>query len=253
MLKINNLSVSSTDDNKKILKNFCLDIKPHEIHVIMGPNGVGKSTLSKVIMGSTNYRIDNGTINFFDEEINNLPTYERARKGIFLCFQNPVEIEGVSSSEMVRSAINSKDNKLGLYDFIKKQDNTASEVQVSEEMLKRSVNVGLSGGEKKKMEVFQLKMLEPKLIILDEIDSGLDVDSLKVIGNNIMDYYNKSADSSILIITHYPRILDYLHPDFVHVMKDGKIVKTGDSSLAYEIENTGYDEIDIVESNDNYE
>ena len=253
MLKINNLSVSSIDDQKKILKDFNIDINPNEIHAIMGPNGVGKSTLSKVIMGSNNYKIDNGSINFLGDEINDMPIYERARKGIFLCFQNPVEIDGVSSSEMVRTAINSKENNINLYQFIKMQEEVAGTLNISDEMLKRGVNVGLSGGERKKMEIYQLKMLKPKLIILDEIDSGLDIDSLKVIGNNVMDYYKNNSDVSILIITHYPRILDYIKPDYVHVMKDGKIVKTGDISLAYTLENTGYDDINIIESNDNNE
>ncbi len=252
MLQINNLTVEI--DNKKILDNFNIDIKPNTIHVIMGPNGVGKSTLSKVIMGDKNYNILSGKIIFNNEEINLIPTYERARKGIFLCFQNPVEIEGVSNNEMIRTALNSKlDKHVGIYDFIKQIEKSSKEVKLTDEMLKRGVNVGFSGGEKKKNEVLQLKILKPKLIILDEIDSGLDVDSLKVVGENIMQYYNEEDNVSILIITHYPRILNYLKPDYVHVMKGGKLVKTGDITLAYDIEKLGYDRVDIIESIDKNE
>lgn len=246
MLQIKDLSVKI--DNHKILDNFNIDIKPNTIHVIMGPNGVGKSTLSKVIMGDRNYEILSGSIIFNGEDISNLETYEIARRGIFLCFQNPAEIDGVSNNEMIRTAINSRlDKKIGIYDFIKQIEATSSEVKLTNEMLKRGVNVGFSGGEKKKNEVLQLKMLKPKLIILDEIDSGLDIDSLKVVGENIMDYYKNNDDVSILIITHYPRILNYLKPDYVHIMKQGNIAKTGDISLAYQLEEKGYDMISIID------
>ena len=246
MLNIKNLSVRV--EKKQILNDFNIDIEPHTIHVIMGPNGVGKSTLSKVIMGSNNYEVLSGNIIFSGENINSLPTYERARKGIFLCFQNPSEIEGVTNTEMIRTAINSRlEKNIGIYDFIKQVDKVSKEVKLSDELLKRGVNVGFSGGEKKKNEVLQLKMLKPKLIILDEIDSGLDIDSLRIVGDNIMDYYQNSSDVSILIITHYPRILEYLRPDYVHIMKDGRIVKTGNLDLAYELEKNGYDEISIIE------
>lgn len=251
MLNIKNLSVRV--EKKQILNDFNIDIEPHTIHVIMGPNGVGKSTLSKVIMGSNNYEVLSGNIIFSGENINSLPTYERARKGIFLCFQSPSEIEGVTNTEMIRTAINSRlEKNIGIYDFIKQVDKVSKEVKLSDELLKRGVNVGFSGGEKKKNEVLQLKMLKPKLIILDEIDSGLDIDSLRIVGDNIMDYYQNSSDVSILIITHYPRILEYLRPDYVHIMKDGRIVKTGNLDLAYELEKNGYDEISIIEgSKDN--
>lgn len=251
MLNIKNLSVRV--EKKQILNDFNIDIEPHTIHVIMGPNGVGKSTLSKVIMGSNNYEVLSGNIIFSGENINSLPTYERARKGIFLCFQNPSEIEGVTNTEMIRTAINSRlEKNIGIYDFIKQVDKVSKEVKLSDELLKRGVNVGFSGGEKKKNEVLQLKMLKPKLIILDEIDSGLDIDSLRIVGDNIMDYYQNSSDVSILIITHYPRILEYLRPDYVHIMKDGRIVKTGNLDLAYELEKNGYDDISIIEgSKDN--
>ena len=251
MLNIKNLSVRV--EEKQILNDFNIDIEPHTIHVIMGPNGVGKSTLSKVIMGSNNYEVLSGDIIFSGENINSLPTYERARKGIFLCFQNPSEIEGVTNTEMIRTAINSRlEKNIGIYDFIKQVDKVSKEVKLSDELLKRGVNVGFSGGEKKKNEVLQLKMLKPKLIILDEIDSGLDIDSLRIVGDNIMDYYQNSSDVSILIITHYPRILEYLKPDYVHIMKAGRIVKTGNLDLAYELEKNGYDEISIREgSKDN--
>ena len=241
MFKINNLEVVT--DNKIILKDFNLIINDGEIHTIMGPNGVGKSTLSRVIMGDPNYKVLNGEMTFNGDNLMVLSTDERAKKGIFLAMQYPMEIEGVSNQDFLRTAIGSVNNKrIGLYDFILKCEKGAEELSMNKDLIHRSLNVGFSGGEKKKNEVLQIKILKPKLIILDEIDSGLDVDSLKIVCENINEYKNEFPDTSILIITHYPRILEAIKPDYVHIMKNGKIVKTGDLSLALETEQVGYNE-----------
>ena len=241
MFKINNLEVAT--DNKIILKDFNLIINDGEIHTIMGPNGVGKSTLSRVIMGDPNYKVLNGEMTFNGDNLMILSTDERAKKGIFLAMQYPMEIEGVSNQDFLRTAIGSVNNKrIGLYDFILKCEKGAEELSMNKDLIHRSLNVGFSGGEKKKNEVLQIKILKPKLIILDEIDSGLDVDSLKVVCENINEYKSEFPDTSILIITHYPRILEAIKPDYVHIMKNGKIVKTGDMSLALETEQVGYNE-----------
>ena len=240
MLQIKDLEVKIKE--KIVLKNFNLDIPSGEVHVIMGPNGVGKSTLSKVIMGSSEYKVAKGDILFNNKSILNLTTDERARLGIFLSFQNPIEIEGVTNSEFLRSAINSKsDNPIGLYDFIKEMENSFNDLKLNKEMMHRSLNQNFSGGEKKKNEILQMKLLKPSFIILDELDSGLDVDSLKIVCDNIIDYLKENKDASLLIITHYPRILEYLKPDFVHVLKEGKIVETGDISLSEKIDKYGYE------------
>ena len=241
MLKINNLEVST--DGKTILKGFNLIINDGEIHVIMGPNGVGKSTLSRVIMGDSNYKINNGDIIFNGDNLSALSTDERAKKGIFLAMQYPMEIEGVSNQDFLRTAISSVNNKrIGLYDFILKCEKGANELSMNKDLIHRSLNVGFSGGEKKKNEVLQIKLLSPKFIILDELDSGLDVDSLRIVGENIKKYKEENKKTSILIITHHPKILEYLKPDFVHVMNNGRILKTGNYSLANEIEKNGYNE-----------
>ena len=230
MLKINNLEVAT--DNKIILKDFNLIINDGEIHTIMGPNGVGKSTLSRVIMGDPNYKVLNGEMTFNGDNLMVLSTDERAKKGIFLAMQYPMEIEGVSNQDFLRTAIGSVNNKrIGLYDFILKCEKGAEELSMNKDLIHRSLNVGFSGGEKKKNEVLQIKLLTPKFIILDELDSGLDVDSLKVVAKNINDYLKEHQDASVLIITHYSRVLDLIKPDFVHEMKDGKIIKTGDITL----------------------
>lgn len=240
MLQIKDLEVKIKE--KTVLKNFNLDIPSGEVHVIMGPNGVGKSTLSKVIMGSSEYKVTKGDILFNNKSILNLTTDERARLGIFLSFQNPIEIEGVTNSEFLRSAINSKsDNPIGLYDFIKEMENSFNDLKLNKEMMHRSLNQNFSGGEKKKNEILQMKLLKPSFIILDELDSGLDVDSLKIVCENINDYLKEHKNTSVLIITHYPKILQYIKPDYVHVMVNGNIKKTGDASLALEIEEKGYD------------
>lgn len=238
-LKIENLTASV--ENKTILKDFNIEIKSGEIHAIMGPNGTGKSTLSKVIMGSPNYKIEKGSIYFDDKELNDLPTDERARLGLFLGYQMPLEIEGVSNSDFLRTAMRSKNEEFKLYDFIKKINSTVDQLNMDRQMIHRGINEGFSGGERKKNEILQMYMLEPNTIILDEIDSGLDVDSLRVVGENVMKYYEENKPA-ILLITHYQRLLDYIKPDFVHIMKDGHIVKTGDKELVKEIEEYGYDD-----------
>ena len=239
MLKLENLDVKI--ENKKILNNFNLIINDGEIHAIMGPNGVGKSTLSRVVMGDSNYKVTSGSILFNDDNLLPLSTDERAKKGIFLAMQYPMEIEGVSNQDFLRTAISSINNKrVGLYDFILKCEKGAEELSMNKELIHRSLNVGFSGGEKKKNEVLQIKLLSPKFIILDELDSGLDVDSLRIVGENILEYKNSNPDTSILIITHHPKILEYLKPDFVHIMDKGNIIKTGDYKLADDIEKNGY-------------
>ena len=238
-LKIKDLTVSV--ENKTILKNFNIEIKSGEIHAIMGPNGTGKSTLSKVIMGDSNYKIEKGNIYFDEKEINDMPTDERARLGLFLGYQMPPEIEGVSNSDFLRAAMHNKEENFKLYDFIKKINKNVEQLNMDKQMIHRGINEGFSGGERKKNEILQMYMLEPNTIILDEIDSGLDVDSLKVVGENVMEYY-KENKPAILLITHYQRLLDYIKPDYVHIMKEGHIIKTGDKDLVSIIENYGYDD-----------
>ena len=239
MLKIENLSVKV--DNKVILNNFNLIINDGEVHTIMGPNGVGKSTLSRVIMGDSNYKIVNGNINFDGDNLLPLSIDERAKKGIYLAMQNPMEIDGVSNQDFLRTAISGKNNKrIGLYDFIKKCEEGINDLAMNKELIHRSLNVGFSGGEKKKNEVLQIKLLEPSLIILDELDSGLDVDSLKIVCKNIKDYIKTHKDTTLIIITHYPMILNYLKPDYVHIVNNKKIVKTGDANIINDIEKNGY-------------
>ena len=249
-LKIKDLTVSV--ENKTILKDFNIEIKSGEIHAIMGPNGTGKSTLSEVIMGDSNYKIEKGSIYFDEKELNELPTDERARLGIFLGYQMPPEVEGVSNSDFLRTAMRSKNDEFKLYDFIKKINNTVDQLNMDKQMIHRGINEGFSGGERKKNEILQMYMLEPNTIILDEIDSGLDVDSLRVVGENVMKYY-KENKPSILLITHYQRLLDYIKPDYVHIMKDGHIIKTGNKDLVREIEKYGYDDeklgTNVVEEN----
>ena len=235
MLKIENLNTSI--DGKDILKNFYLNINAGEVHALMGPNGTGKSTLSKVILNNKKYQKLSGKIIFDDVDITNMSTDEIARKGIFLCNQLPCEIDGVTTADFLRTALNEKE-EVSLYQYIKKIDSAVKDLKMDENMIHRSMNKGFSGGEKKKNEILQLKVLEPKFIILDELDSGLDVDSLKIVCENINSYLKEHENTSVLIITHYPKILQYIKPDYVHVMVNGNIKKTGDASLALEIEET---------------
>ena len=241
MLEIKNLYAKVKDKEIEILKDFSLNIEKSEVHVIMGPNGTGKSTLAKVLMGHYGYEITSGKLIFLNEEINSLEVNDRAKKGIFLCMQDPTVIEGVSNSEFLRTAKGEiTGEKVNLYSFIKDMDSAMKSVNLESSMLHRSLNQGFSGGEKKKNEVLQLKVLKPKFIILDELDSGLDVDSLRVVCENINSYIEENPETSVLIITHYPRILEYIKPDFVHVMVDGKIQKTGNVDLAFEVEKDSY-------------
>ena len=241
MLSIKNIDVSV--DNKKVLNNFSLDINDGSIHVIMGPNGVGKSTLSRVIMGDNHYKITNGDIIFNGESIKEMTTDARSRKGIFLVMQYPMEIDGVSNQDFLRTAMSSHSGKkVGLYDFILKCEKAIDELKMDKSLIHRSLNVGFSGGEKKKNEVLQLKLLKPSFVILDELDSGLDVDSVKIVAKNILEYKKENPDTSILIITHLPKLLEYLKPDYVHVVIDGNICETGNYELAKKIEEFGYND-----------
>ncbi len=254
MIEINNLCAKIKDTDKEILKGVSLNIKPGEIHAIMGPNGTGKSTLSKVILGNYMYEVTDGDILFSGESILKLPVYERARKGIFLCMQDPTVIDGVSNSEFLRTALGEvAGEKVNLYTFIKSMEDTMKKVELDSSMLHRSLNKGFSGGEKKKNEILQMILLKPKFIILDELDSGLDVDSLRIVCENINEYLKENSDASVLIITHYTRVLNYIKPSYVHVMRDGKIVKTGTMDLAYEIEKTGYNGINAMIGNEENE
>lgn len=250
MLTIKNLAVKV--ENKQVLEDFNLEIGDGSIHVIMGPNGVGKSTLSRVIMGDNNYKVLKGSITFNGEDITKLSVDVRSKLGIFLAMQYPLEIDGVSNQDFLRTAMSSREGKqVGLYDFILQCEKASDELKMDKNLVHRSLNVGFSGGEKKKNEVLQIKLLKPKFIILDEIDSGLDVDSLKIVANNIVDYKKENPDTSILIITHLTKILNYIKPDYVHVVKNGKIIQSGDYSLAQEIEEKGYTEYNNEETKTN--
>lgn len=254
MMKIDNLRVKIKDSDIEILKGLSLNIGAGEVHAIMGPNGTGKSTLSKAIMGNYMYEVVGGDILFNDESLLNLTVYERARKGLFLCMQDPTVIDGVSNSEFLRTAIGEvTGEKVNLYSFIKDMETAMKRVELDSNMLHRSLNKGFSGGEKKKNEILQMMMLKPKFIILDELDSGLDVDSLRIVCENINTYLKENPDTSVLIITHYTRVLKYIKPDYVHVMREGRIVKTGTMDLAYDIEKTGYNGINVMIGNESNE
>lgn len=231
-------------EGHKILKGFNLDINPGEIHAIMGPNGTGKSTLASVIAGKEEYEVTEGEVIFNGKNILELEPDERAAEGVFLAFQYPVEIPGVSNTNFMKAAVNNireyhGEEPLKAKDFLKLMKEKQELVELKGRLANRSVNEGFSGGEKKRNEIFQMAMLDPKLAILDETDSGLDIDALKIVANGVNQLHTQ--ENSFLVITHYQRLLEYIIPDFVHVMYDGKIVKTGDKTLALELEEKGYD------------
>jgi Fe-S cluster assembly ATP-binding protein len=242
MLQIKNLHAGIED--REILRGIDLNIKAGEVHAIMGPNGSGKSTLSSVIAGNETYEVNDGDILLDDESILELSPDERAHKGVFMSFQYPVEIPGVSTTNFIKTAINAKRKALGqedlpARDMLKMIREKSELLEMDRKFLSRSLNEGFSGGEKKRNEIFQMAMLEPRLAILDETDSGLDIDALKIVANGVNKL--KSDDNAVIIITHYQRLLDYIVPDFVHVLHDGKIVKSGGKELAHELEEKGYD------------
>ncbi|WP_066222225.1 Fe-S cluster assembly ATPase SufC [Formosa haliotis] len=242
MLKINNLHASVED--KGILKGINIEVNPGEVHAIMGPNGSGKSTLSAVIAGKEEYEVTDGEIFFDGENIEELSAEERAHKGIFLSFQYPVEIPGVSVTNFMKTAINETRKAKGLPDMpanemLKLIREKAELLEIDRKFLSRSLNQGFSGGEKKRNEIFQMAMLDPKLAILDETDSGLDIDALRIVANGVNKL--KSKDNAVVVITHYQRLLDYIVPDFVHVLYNGRIVKSGGKELAHQLEEKGYD------------
>jgi len=245
MLEIKNLSASV--DSKKILEGFDLNIKSGEVHVIMGPNGSGKSTLANVLAGKQGYEVK-GKVLYEGKDLLSLPIEERAQKGLFLAFQYPLEIPGVNTYNFIKTSLNSVRkikglNELDSIDFLKLLKEKAKSLKVEEKILNRQLNVGFSGGEKKKNEILQMTILEPKLSILDETDSGLDIDALKIVSSGVNSLRDKNR--SFLIITHYQRLLDYIKPDFVHVLVNGKIAKSGCSELAQELEKVGYEEMGV--------
>ena len=241
-MKLDIINLSVMVDNKLVLKDFNLSLDNGKIYVLMGPNGTGKSTLSRVILGDSNYNVMSGDILFNGNSILDKSVDERSRMGIFLAMQYPMEIEGVSNQDFLRTAMSSKEGKqVGLYDFIMKCEKASEELKMDKNLIHRPLNVGFSGGEKKKNEVLQMKLLKPSLIILDELDSGLDVDSLKIVSSNIKDYIKENKDATLLIITHHQKVLEYIKPDYVKVLYNGKIVDSGDYKLSLEIEEKGYE------------
>ena len=243
MLKIDNLSAKI--DNKSILNGLDLNIKSGEIHAIMGPNGSGKSTLANILSGKEGYEVS-GKINYQGQDLFKLKIEERAHKGLFLAFQYPLEIPGVNTTNFLKTSLNAirrsnGEKELDALEFLKIIKTKAAKLKIDEKILNRQLNVGFSGGEKKKNEILQMSIFEPRMVILDETDSGLDIDALKVVANGVNALRDKKR--SFLIITHYQRLLDYIKPDFVHVLMKGKIAKTGCSELAEELEKAGYEEI----------
>jgi Fe-S cluster assembly ATP-binding protein len=251
MLSIKNIHANV--EGKEILKGINLEIKAGEVHAIMGPNGSGKSTLASVLAGREEYEVTDGEVNFLNKDLLELSPEDRAREGLFLAFQYPVEIPGVSTTNFIKAAVNEKRKYQGLEPldavaFLKIMKEKMKLVEIDQSLLSRSINEGFSGGEKKRNEIFQMAMLEPKLAILDETDSGLDIDALRIVANGINKLHN--PDRAVLVITHYQRLLDYIQPDFVHVLFNGRIVKSGTKELALELEQKGYDfitdEIDLA-------
>ena len=246
MLKIKDLRVNLEDENKEILKGVDLIVEEGKVHAIMGPNGSGKSTLSYVLSGKEGYEVLDGTVLLNDNDILEMEPEERASAGLFLAFQYPVEIPGVGNMTFLRTAVNAQrkargEEEISATNFLKKVRESAESLQIDAEMLKRPVNVGFSGGEKKRNEILQMAMLEPKMCILDETDSGLDVDAMKLVAEGVNSL--RGAGRGFLVITHYQRLLDHIKPDVVHIMANGRIVKTGGPELALEVENNGYSEI----------
>lgn len=241
MLKIQNLHASVED--KTIIKGLDLEVKPGEVHAIMGPNGAGKSTLGYVLSGRDGYEVNEGTATFNNKDLLDMDVEERAQSGLFLAFQYPVEIPGVSNMEFMKESVNAIREKQGkesltAAEFLKKAKEACKQVQLPLAFLKRGVNEGFSGGEKKRNEIMQMILLQPTLAILDESDSGLDVDALQVVADGVNS--QRDGERSFIVVTHYQRLLDYIKPDFVHILADGKIVKSGDASLAQEVEKNGY-------------
>jgi Fe-S cluster assembly ATP-binding protein len=242
MLTIKNLH--ATIDGKEILKGINLEVKPGEIHAIMGPNGSGKSTLANVLAGHENFEVTEGEVTFLNEDLLEQAAEDRARNGLFLSFQYPIEIPGVSMVNFMKTAVNEQRKHRGLEplkasQFLKLMEEKKKVVEISSQLTNRSVNEGFSGGEKKRNEIFQMAMLEPKLAILDETDSGLDIDALRVVANGVNTL--KSPDNATIVVTHYQRLLDYIVPDYVHVLYNGRIVKSAGKELAYDLEEKGYD------------
>ena len=244
MLEIKDLRVNLEDEKKEILKGVDLSVEAGKVHAIMGPNGSGKSTLASVIAGREDYEIEKGEIILEGQNIDELSVEERAHKGVFLSFQYPVEIPGVTVTNFMKTALNETRKAKGLEDMpanemLKRIREKSELLEIDRKFLSRSLNEGFSGGEKKRNEIFQMAMLEPKLAILDETDSGLDIDALRIVANGVNKL--KTKDNAIVVITHYQRLLDYIVPDFVHVLYNGKIVKSGTKELAFELEEKGYD------------
>ena len=242
MLKIKDLHAEIED--QQILKGINLEVNAGEVHAIMGPNGSGKSTLASVLAGREDYEVTKGSVEFLGKDILDLAPEDRAREGLFLAFQYPVEIPGVSSNNFLKTALNQKREYLGqepldAVHFLKLMKEKMALVEIEQKLINRSLNEGFSGGEKKKNEIFQMAVLEPKLSILDETDSGLDIDALRIVANGVNKL--KSKDNATIVVTHYQRLLDYIIPDFVHVLYNGQIVKSGDKNLALELEEKGYD------------
>ena len=244
MLKINNLSATVDDGNKTILEALSLDVPAGEVHAIMGPNGAGKSTLSYVLTGRDGYDVSGGDVTLNGDDLLDMDPEERAAKGMFLSFQYPLEIPGVPTMTFLKTALNAQrrargEEEMAAPEFLKKARALAKELKMKPEMLKRPLNVGFSGGEKKRMEIFQMMMLEPRFIVMDETDSGLDVDALRIVADGVNKL--RSSDRGMLIITHYQRLLDYIVPDRVHVLAGGKIAASGDADFAKKLEAEGYD------------
>lgn len=242
MLSIKSLRASI--EGKQILKGINLDIKPGEVHAIMGPNGSGKSTLASVLAGRAEYEVDGGSIEFLGKDLLEFSPEERAGEGLFLAFQYPVEIAGLTTTNFIKTAVNEVRKYRGLesldaVQFLKMMREKMALMNIDQSLLSRSLNEGFSGGEKKRNEIFQMAMLEPKLAILDETDSGLDIDAIRIVANGVNKLRNK--DNAVLVVTHYQRLLDYIVPDFVHVLYNGRIVKSGTKELAFELEEKGYD------------